>query len=504
MTPTPKEIETTLCHGVRVRRFEYKSDALAGTTTRFHVVHAVDAARAPVLYYLSGLTCTDENCVQKGGVAAGVAEHGLAVVLPDTSPRGAGAPDEDESYDFGTGASFYVDATREGFEAYQMETFITKELPTAVAAALGDAVDVSNAGVFGHSMGGHGALTLALRNKGLYRSVSAFAPITNPSVSAWGTRALSGYLGPDGDLAAHDATELVRGGGKLPAGTLIDQGMKDGFLEKELRTPQFKQTCDAHGVDVQLNMRDGYGHGYFFVCTFMADHIRHHASALLAPNRRLERALYRNTVVPFRSGSANSNALAVSAADTRDALCIPATLCLIVFSQIPGRLPISVFLFHNSIAFTLSIIFARILPSLFFVPLIPTHALPLAAHVRLPANCTRNPPVCPALVLTMAAVATADGGDAKGFEYFVEIVNAFRDAAKSADGDDMSALKVDSFLNAMTMFLRIFDAFANPFFANVVKKDVQGNIKKLRAAAEKCKSETLGSVLESELTDKAL
>lgn len=150
MKPEPKEIETTLSHGVLVRRFEYVSEALGRTTTRFHAVHATGASRVPVLYYLSGLTCTDENCVQKGEVAAAVAAHPIAVVLPDTSPRGAGAPGEDDSYDFGTGAGFYVNASKTGYEAYQMEKFITTELPLAVAAALGSAVDVGNAGVFGY------------------------------------------------------------------------------------------------------------------------------------------------------------------------------------------------------------------------------------------------------------------------------------------------------------------------------------------------------------------
>lgn len=132
-------------------------------------------------------------------------------------------------------------------------------------------------------MGGHGALILAMRHAGLYRSVSAFAPITNPSASAWGTRALGGYLGDDADFKEYDATELVRSGKKLPAGTLIDQGTADGFLEKELKTPQFKKVCDEHGLKVDLNMREGYGHGYFFVCTFMADHIKHHADVLVGP-----------------------------------------------------------------------------------------------------------------------------------------------------------------------------------------------------------------------------
>lgn len=146
----PREIAAWLAHGVRVRRFEYQSEALAGTTTRFHVVHRVGAANVPVLYYLSGLTCNDENCVQKGGLASAVANHGLCVVCPDTSPRGAGAPGEDDSYDFGTGAAFYVNATVQGFEAYQMETFVVDELPDMLKAALGDVINVQEAGIFGY------------------------------------------------------------------------------------------------------------------------------------------------------------------------------------------------------------------------------------------------------------------------------------------------------------------------------------------------------------------
>lgn len=232
------------------------------------------------MYYLSGLTCTDENCVQKGGVAAAVSKHGVIVVLPDTSPRGAGAPGEDETYSFGTGAGFYVDATAPGYEAYQMASFIEKELPTAVSEALGTQVDVSKAGIFGHSMGGSGALTIGLRNPEKYASVSAFAPICNPVNSEWGKVAFGKYLGcdnADGTWNKWDAVELIKSGKQLPAGTLIDQGSDDEFLEKKQLQPE--KLKEAEGV--VYNLREGYGHGYWFVATFMDDHIAHHAKALL-------------------------------------------------------------------------------------------------------------------------------------------------------------------------------------------------------------------------------
>lgn len=253
--PTPKQIAASLCHGVSVLRFEYASPALGGTTTRFHALVPDSSEPLPVIYYLSGLTCTDENCVQKGAPYASLAENKVAMILPDTSPRGAGAPGEDESWDFGTGAGFYVDATTPGFEAYQMRAFVVDELPVAVAAALGDRVDTTCASITGHSMGGHGALMLAHRHPDKYRSVSAFAPIVNPFAVPWGKRCFKGYLGEDeAEWKRWDASEIVREGGKAAFDdVLVDQGKGDQFLERELRPAVFAEACKAAGQKVSAS-----------------------------------------------------------------------------------------------------------------------------------------------------------------------------------------------------------------------------------------------------------
>ena len=236
----------------------------------------------PVIYYLSGLTCTQENVTTKGGFQAYAAEHGLAVVCPDTSPRGAGIAGEDDDYDFGTGAGFYVDATEKPWsDMYRMYSYVTVELPAVIAEDF--TIDTSSAGVFGHSMGGHGALTIALKNPGTYKSVSAFAPIVAPMQCPWGEKAFTGYLGPDrSSWQAYDATELVKLGKTINGSILIDQGTADPFLDEQLKPHLFEQACKQAGQSVEVRLQDGYDHSYYLMASFMADHIRHHARALKA------------------------------------------------------------------------------------------------------------------------------------------------------------------------------------------------------------------------------
>jgi S-formylglutathione hydrolase len=232
-------------------------------------------ARLPMLWYLSGLTCTHANVVEKGGYQRACAELGLVFVAPDTSPRGDGVPD-DPAYDFGQGAGFYVDATETPFAAnYRMASYVREELPALVAEHF--PVDPERQAITGHSMGGHGALTLALRNPGRYRSVSAFAPIAAPSEVPWGEKALRGYLGSDrARWRAHDAVALIEDGARVPE-LLVDQGEADSFLERELRPERLEAACRAAGIPLTLRMQPGYDHSYFFISTFMEDHLRWHA-----------------------------------------------------------------------------------------------------------------------------------------------------------------------------------------------------------------------------------
>ncbi len=233
----------------------------------------------PVLTWLSGLTCTEENFTVKAAVQRHAAEHGLMVIAPDTSPRGEGVAD-DESWDLGTGAGFYVNATREPWAAhYRMYDYIVDELPEAVGANL--PADVYRQGLFGHSMGGHGTLIVALRNPDRYRSVSVLAPICAPMQTGLGEKIFGAYLGPDrAEWRAWDATELVGDGHRCPP-ILIDQGDADDFYRMgAMKLDRFQEVCAAAGQPVTLRLQPGYDHGYFFVQTFMGDHIAHHASAL--------------------------------------------------------------------------------------------------------------------------------------------------------------------------------------------------------------------------------
>lgn len=234
----------------------------------------------PILYYLSGLTCTEENFTVKAGAQQFAAKYGLMLVAPDTSPRNSNIPGENDSWDLGTGAGFYVDATQDAWrEHYQMYSYVTQELPTLIQENF--AVIPGRQGIFGHSMGGHGALICALKNPTQYRSVSAFAPIAAPMRCPWGQKAFSAYLGQDQSTwKAYDASELVHTT-QLNHTILIDQGTTDLFLENQLMPQLFEQACTEVGQPLKLRLQPGYDHSYYFIATFIEDHIRHHAEQLI-------------------------------------------------------------------------------------------------------------------------------------------------------------------------------------------------------------------------------
>jgi S-formylglutathione hydrolase len=263
----------------RIYKHESKSISLP---MRFSVFlpSKASSGKVPALFYLAGLTCTEETFPIKAGAQRYAAEHGIALIAPDTSPRGADIPGEKDAWDFGVGAGFYVDATREPWSKhYRMYSYVTQDLRSVVLAEL--PVDGNKLGIFGHSMGGHGALVLALRNPELYQSVSAFAPIAAPSQCPWGVKAFSGYLGDDrAAWAQYDASELVKNAARVEGGILIDQGLGDQFLKEQLHPDIFERNAKAAGQDVTVRRHDGYDHGYFFIQTFVGDHIAHHARTL--------------------------------------------------------------------------------------------------------------------------------------------------------------------------------------------------------------------------------
>jgi S-formylglutathione hydrolase len=281
MDIAPKLVSENRCFGGKVGFYTHQSEACRGKM-RFSVYHPPLASerRVPILYFLSGLTCNDENFMAKSGAQQFAAKYGLMLVAPDTSPRDTGIPGEDDEWDLGTGAGFYVDATVEPWAAhYQMYSYVVEELSGIIAEYF--PVDIERQGIFGHSMGGHGALICALRNPDLYKSVSAFAPITAPSLSPWGQKAFTNYLGSDQEIwRAYDASELVLSiGYKRPI--LIDQGTDDPFLEKEQLLPNiFVQACEKAGVALTLRLQPEYNHSYYFIASFIEDHIRYHAEAL--------------------------------------------------------------------------------------------------------------------------------------------------------------------------------------------------------------------------------
>jgi S-formylglutathione hydrolase len=267
-------------HGGRQLVMKHPSAATSTdmTFSIFLPPHAQAGGKMPVVWYLSGLTCTHANVTEKGEYRAACAKHGLIFVAPDTSPRGEGVPN-DEAYDFGQGAGFNVDATQQPWaKNFRMWTYVTEELPARVAAEF--PVDLERQGITGHSMGGHGALTVALNFPDRFRSVSAFAPIVAPSQVPWGQKALTGYLGEDrAAWRKHDAVALIEGGSSVDE-ILVDVGTADPFIEKELRPELLEAACDGAGIALTLRRQPGYDHSYYFISTFMADHLAWHAERL--------------------------------------------------------------------------------------------------------------------------------------------------------------------------------------------------------------------------------
>ncbi len=252
-----------------------------GTAMKFAIFRPSQAevGPVPILWFLSGLTCTEENFTVKAGAQHFAAQHGLMLVAPDTSPRGLDLPGEHDDYDFGSAAGFYVDATEAPWSGhYRMYSYVTEELPDLIFANF--AGDSSRQGIFGHSMGGHGALVCALRNPETYRSVSAFSPICAPTRCPWGTKAFGGYLGSDETAWRHyDACALIGSGARVER-IFVDQGSADPFLDEQLQPNLLRDACDAAGIPLELRMQDGYDHSYFFIATFVSDHISWHARAL--------------------------------------------------------------------------------------------------------------------------------------------------------------------------------------------------------------------------------
>ncbi len=276
----PATISEHACFGGVQGFYEHRSRECA-SPMRFSVYRPPQHGTRPlpVLYYLAGLTCTEETFAVKAGAQRFAAELGLILVSPDTSPRSPRLPGDDEHWDFGLGAGFYVDATQLPWSGhYRMYSYVVRELPEVIAARFGPLS--GRQGIFGHSMGGHGALVCALRHPELYASVSAFAPVSAASRCPWGEKALTRYLGADRESwRSYDAAELARA--KRYAGTLlVDQGSADPFLDQQLKPGLLREACRASGTPLELRMHDSYDHGYYFIATFMADHLRHHARLL--------------------------------------------------------------------------------------------------------------------------------------------------------------------------------------------------------------------------------
>lgn len=273
-------VSETRSHGGTQGLYRHLSSS-TGTEMTFAVFVPDHPAgeRLPVLTYLSGLTCTHANVMEKGEYRAACAEHGIVFVAPDTSPRGEDVPDAEDEYDFGKGAGFYVDATEEPWaQHFQMRSYIERELPAVIAEHF--PVDPARQSITGHSMGGHGALTTALRSPEKYRSVSAFSPIVAPSHVPWGEKALGRYLGPDRQAwREYDAVALIGDGAKAPP-LLVDQGLADDFLIEQLQTHRLSDACDAAGIAAEIRLQAGYDHSYFFISTFMAEHVAWHAGHL--------------------------------------------------------------------------------------------------------------------------------------------------------------------------------------------------------------------------------
>ncbi len=274
-----EQISAVRSHGGTQGVYSHQSSA-TGTPMTFSVFvpDHQPGAKLPVLWYLSGLTCTHANVTEKGEFRAACAEHGIILIAPDTSPRGDDVPD-DEGYDFGKGAGFYVDATQAPWSThFQMRSYIEQELPALIAQQF--PVDMDRQGISGHSMGGHGALTIGLRLGNRFRSVSAFSPIVSPINCPWGEKALGGYLGPDqAAWRQYDACALIEDGARLPD-LLIDQGEADNFLHEQLKTGLLVMAARKAGIPATIRMQPGYDHSYYFISSFMADHVAWHAERL--------------------------------------------------------------------------------------------------------------------------------------------------------------------------------------------------------------------------------
>jgi S-formylglutathione hydrolase len=271
-------ISTIRAHGGTQAVYSHASTATQ-TDMVFSVFVPEGEGPFPVLWYLSGLTCTHANVTEKGEFRAACNAHGIIFIAPDTSPRGAAVAD-DEAYDMGQGAGFYVDATQAPWAPhFQMRSYIEDELPALIAQEFPQA-DLSRQGISGHSMGGHGALTIGLRNPERFKSISAFSPIVSPLTCPWGEKALAGYLGDDRSLwRAYDACALIEDGARH-AHILVDQGAADDFLDQQLQTPRLVRACEEAGLAAEIRMQPGYDHSYYFISSFMAAHIAWHAARL--------------------------------------------------------------------------------------------------------------------------------------------------------------------------------------------------------------------------------
>jgi len=271
------------CFGGTIGFFAHEASSLGGLSARFAVFVPDGATEAPALYALAGLTCTQETFLTKSGALRDAAAHGLVLVAPDTSPRGAGIEGEDADWDFGTGAGFYLDATQAPWSRhYRMGSYVSRELPALIEERF--PVSRQRRGITGHSMGGHGALTLGLADPARWQSVSAFAPICNPAAVPWGEKAFGRYLGADRTLwAQHDASLLLRGGRIHPEPILVDQGEADSFLDAQLHPDALDAAAAVSGQALTLRRHAGYDHSYWFIQSFIADHLAHHARLLHRP-----------------------------------------------------------------------------------------------------------------------------------------------------------------------------------------------------------------------------
>ncbi|XP_059646255.1 S-formylglutathione hydrolase [Cornus florida] len=283
MESKPTETSSSKMFGGYNKRYKHYSPTL-GCSMNFHIYFPPPPSpshKLPVLYWLSGLTCTDENFIAKSGAQRVASSEGIALVTPDTSPRGLNVEGEADSWDFGVGAGFYLNATQEKWKNWRMYDYVVKELPKLLTENFPQ-LDPSRASIFGHSMGGHGALTIYLKNLDKYKSVSAFAPIVNPINCAWGQKAFTNYLGGNkADWEDYDATCLISKFTDVSATILIDQGEDDKFLhDQQLLPHKFEEACRKANVPLLLRLQPGYDHSYYFIATFIDDHILHHSQAL--------------------------------------------------------------------------------------------------------------------------------------------------------------------------------------------------------------------------------